>query len=243
MTAKFLSYLRVSTERQGRDGLGLDAQRRLVSDHVARQGGRLVQEYVEVESGRRDDRPELRRAIDHAKRAGAVLVIAKQDRLGRRAATVLRLLDELNGLIAFADAPDESELSRGVRAVVAEEEARAVSRRTRAALDVIRERIADKGSYESRAGRVITRLGNPNGAEALVRHVREHGNGAAVEGKRRAAEERAERYRGVLDDITAAGVTTLNGLARELNARGETTPRGGRWTPTAVKRLRERLAA
>jgi DNA invertase Pin-like site-specific DNA recombinase len=92
-TGKFVSYLRVSTDRQGKSGLGLEAQRKAVEDYL--NGGRweLITEFVEVETGKRDDRPKLREALHHAKVTGATLVIAKLDRLSRNLAFIAALQD------------------------------------------------------------------------------------------------------------------------------------------------------
>ena len=88
---KFISYLRVSTDRQGKSGLGLEAQRKAVADHVAGKG-EIATEYVEIESGKKNDRPQLARALGEAKRIGAVLLIAKLDRLARNVAFIANLL-------------------------------------------------------------------------------------------------------------------------------------------------------
>lgn len=238
---KFISYLRVSTQDQGADGNGVAAQRAAVEAHL--NGGRwtLVREYVEVLSGKRDDRPELRRAIRHAKATGATLICSKLDRIGRKASTVLGLLDNSGITVVFADSPQAGKLELGVRAVVAEEEGRAISERTRSALQAVRARV-EAGGHVSRSGRPVTRLGNPNGAAALKRHVAEHGNAAGVEGARRAAREAAEGLRWVVEELAAEGVTSNKAVSRALNERGFPSPRGGRWQATSVRRLRDRLA-
>lgn len=229
---RFVSYLRVSTEQQGKSGLGLEAQRVAVQSYLDASQSELVAEYVETESGRRDDRPELARALRHAKRMNATLVIAKLDRLARSAKFLLGLLD--SGVsVAFCDLPSVPAGPTGrfiltQMAAVAELEAGLISERTKAALTAAKAR-----------GK---RLGNPNGAASLRAYIAESGNGKALAAIRDGAQERAERYRDEIERLTAEGITTLSGIADAMNAAGETTPRGGTWTATAVKRLQERLA-
>lgn len=129
---KFVTYLRVSTERQGQSGLGLEAQRAAVAAHVLGRG-EVVAEFVEVESGKRADRPELARALAEAKRAGAVLLIAKLDRLARNVAFIANLLE--SGVeVTAADMPEANRFVLHIMAAVAEQEGRAISERTKAAL-------------------------------------------------------------------------------------------------------------
>ena len=132
MTGGFVTYLRVSTERQGQSGLGLEAQRAAVAAHVLGRG-EVVAEFVEVESGKRSDRPELARALVEAKRAGAVLLIAKLDRLARNVAFIANLLE--SGVeVTAADMPEANRFLLHIMAAVAEQEGRAISERTRSAL-------------------------------------------------------------------------------------------------------------
>src|SRR4051795_2506222 len=121
---RYVSYLRVSTDRQGRSGLGLEAQRKAVEDFL--NGGRwdLIDEFVEVESGKRDDRPKLTEALSLCRLHNATLVIAKLDRLSRDAAFLL-------GLFVAADMPEANELVVGIMAVVAQAERKMISQRTR----------------------------------------------------------------------------------------------------------------
>jgi len=223
----FVSYLRVSTTKQGQSGLGIEAQREAVSRHL--DGIEPLAEYQEVESGRKVSRPELRKALDHCRRAGAVLVIARLDRLARSARFLLELID--SGVeVRFCDLPQVSGASGRFMltsmAAVAELEAGLISERTKAALAAARAR--------------GVKLGGPLGAKPLVDHVRKHGNGAAMAGKARAADCRAESWRAIIENMLAEGLS-LNAIARDLHARGETTVRGGAWTATAVRRLVKRL--
>jgi DNA invertase Pin-like site-specific DNA recombinase len=222
-SGKHISYLRVSTERQGRSGLGLEAQRQAVEQFL--DGGRwkLVREFVEVESGKHDDRPQLAKALHLCKVTGAKLVIAKLDRLSRDAHFLLGLQKAGVPFVA-ADMPEANEMVVGIMAVVAQAERKMISDRTKAALQAARRR--------------GVKLGNPNGA----RHLRGLGNASAVSAVRQNAKDRAENLRPVLDDVKSHGVSTVRGMADEMNRRGILTPRGGQWHPTSVRRLIERLA-
>lgn len=227
---KFVAYLRVSTARQGRSGLGLDAQREALRSYLANTGGRLLAEFVEVESGKRSDRPELQRAMRRAKASGARLLIAKLDRLSRNAAFLLQLRDSGVRFVA-ADLPTADETVVGIMAVIAQREREMIGQRTREALAVARKRLAKEGR----------RLGNPNGAEALRRAAK--GNSAAVARLVANAHGRAEAFRDAFDDIDAAAGLSLRALAEELNRREIEAPRGGLWHPGTVARVRARLQA
>lgn len=225
---KFVAYYRVSTARQGRSGLGLEAQREAVLGFLRGTSGRLLAEFTEVESGKRNDRPKLAEAMQRAKLTGARLIIAKMDRLSRNAAFLLALRDSGVRFVA-ADLPTADETVVGIMAVIAEGERRAISERTKAALAVARKRLEREGR----------RLGNPNGAEAL-RKARK-GNKAAVAEIVKGADERAEGYRDLLADVQACGHLSLSAIAAEFNRREIEAPRGGLWYPASVTRLLARL--
>lgn len=225
-TKSYAGYLRVSTARQGNSGLGLEAQRATISTHI---NGNPLKEFLEVESGKRDQRPELSRALAHCRRTGATLIIAKLDRLSRNARFILELLDS-DVEIVFCDVPAASgpagRMMLTIMGGFAEMEAGLISERTKAALAACKAR--------------GVRLGNPNGARALVRYIRAHGNGKALAGKAKAALARAEAWRDTLESLLSEGLSA-QGIARTLANRGETTVCGGQWTATAVNRLVRRL--
>lgn len=226
---KAIAYYRVSTDRQGKSGLGLAAQREAVARHLG-PDVKPIASYTETESGRKDDRPELRKALDHARRAGAVLVVAKLDRLARSAHFLLTVLNS-GVAVAFADLPQVSgpqgKFLLTSMAAVAELEGAMISQRTKDALAAAKAR-----------GK---RLGAQPGASPLTAYLREHGNRAAVRGKQRAANARAESWRGEIQKMLRDGLGN-SAIARALNERGEHTVSGaGQWTATSVRRLRERL--
>ncbi|WP_205478564.1 recombinase family protein [Sphingomonas arenae] len=221
---KVVAYYRVSTAAQGRSGLGLEAQRSAVEAFCKGRSCELLTEYTEVESGKRNDRPELTKALHHAKVTGATLVIAKLDRLSRNAAFLLQLQDSGAKFVA-ADMPEASNLTVGILALVAQQEREAISARTRAALQAAKER--------------GTKLGNPNGAAALRRTA--NGNKAAVTALQSAADRHAEERACIIRQLQLEGCTSLPAIAKALNDRHISTPRGGRWHPSSVRNLLARL--
>ncbi|WP_315742430.1 MULTISPECIES: recombinase family protein [unclassified Bradyrhizobium] len=234
---KIVAYRRVSTQKQGKSGLGLEAQEAAIREFARARGGRIIREYTEVESGKTNERPQLAAALHHAKVTGATLVIAKLDRLSRSASFTLTLRDSGVRFVC-CDMPEANDLTIGVLAVVAQAEAQAISRRTTDALKVARTRIAEVGQ---RAHHKVKRLGNPNGAAALRRAGK--GNTAAIATVSANADQRARDLAEVVRDIRAGGAVTLEAIANELNGREMMTPRGGRWYPSSVANLLRRLEA
>jgi DNA invertase Pin-like site-specific DNA recombinase len=222
---KVVSYLRVSTARQGDSGLGIEAQRAAVLDYLNGGQWTLLREYVEIETGKRSDRPQLSAALAYARATGATVVIAKWDRLARNVAFTAALLESGVDFVA-CDNPHATRFTIHILASVAEYEAQAISQRTRAALQAAKAR--------------GTVLGNPNGAAALQRAARAAGrtiNASGVAGTVAAAIRHMTRVLPVIEAIQAEGITTLQGIAAELNARGILTARGGRWYATTVRNL------
>ena len=213
-----VSYLRVSTDRQGKSGLGLEAQRKAVEVFATASGFDVVAEFVEVETGKDADaldrRPQLAAALAAARKAKCAVVVAKLDRLSRDVAFVAGLMAQRVPFLV-------AELGEGVDpfvlhlyAALAEKERAMIAARTKAAL-------------ASKVGKGI--LGNrTNLAEASAK-----GAGA----NRDAARAFAENVRPVIEAIRAAGVTSHRGIAAELNARRVETVRGGTWSAVQVGRI------
>ncbi|WP_433947481.1 recombinase family protein [Brevundimonas diminuta] len=232
---KAVAYYRVSTAAQGRSGLGLDAQKSAVDDLARQRGLALLGEFTEVESGKRNTRPQLTAALNQAKLTGAVLVIAKLDRLSRNAAFLLALRDSGVRFIA-ADIPDANDLTIGVLAVIAQAEREAISRRTREALAIVKQRLAEGEPYTSpRSGRPISRLGNPNGTRAIQWAMKTNDNAVAV--VKAAATQRAHDLKDTIDRWKAEGVTSPSAIARHLNNAKILTARGGQWHPSTVRNI------
>ena len=221
---RLVAYERVSTARQGQSGLGLEAQRRQIAEFAATRGADVLARFTEVESGRKADRPELAKALHHAKVTGATLVIAKLDRLSRNAAFLLALRDSGVKFVAV-DMPEANDLTVGIMALVAEAEREAISRRTKEAL----------ASVKARG----VKLGNPNGAQSLRRAEK---GGAALRAVVAAnADQFVRDLAPVIADIRAAGHTSLRAIAVELTARGIRTRRGGQWGVGNVTGLLNRM--
>lgn len=226
MCNRYVAYYRVSTAKQGSSGLGLEAQQAAVEAFLAGRGAdaKLLASYKEVESGKRDDRPELARAMQHAKLTGAILLIAKLDRLSRDAHFLLGL--QKAGIeFTACDMPHADKFTVGIMAMVAQKEREAISQRTKEALAAAKAR--------------GVKLGNPNGAA----HLKGLGNAAAAAALKKGAQGRAEALKTTFDQMRERGVVSANAMSRELNDADIATPRGGRWTARSVLNILERLNA
>ena len=228
---RFISYLRVSTDSQGRSGLGLEAQCQAVAAHIAQAGGELVAEFQEVESGKRADRPQLAAALAACRTRRAVLVIAKLDRLARNARFLLSVVEGSGEAgVVFCDLPTVPAGPVGKflltqMAAVAELEAGLISQRTRAALAVAKAR--------------GVRLGNPRLVPATPAMA-----AVARQARSRQVAERTADVLAVLRQVQAEGASSLRTVAAGLQARGVLTPAGKvRWSATQVRRLTSRAEA
>jgi len=214
---RFVAYYRVSTEKQGRSGLGLEAQRTAVEAFLNGGSWKLVAELTEIESGKRAERPKLVEAVKAAKKHRATLVIAKLDRLSRNVAFIANLMEAGVEFVA-ADMPHANRLTVHILAAVAEHEREMISQRTRAALAAVKSRGVQLGNRS-----------NIEVAQARSRQAR------MIQ-----ADQFASNILPVVLQIKRAGVQTLNGIAETLNARGLRTARGGEWRAIQVKRVLER---
>ncbi len=207
---KYVAYYRVSTQKQGQSGLGLEGQQQAVAAYCE-----PVEAFTEVETGtNKRQRPELLKAIAACKRLGATLVIAKLDRLARNVHFVSGLMESGIEFVA-CDNPQANRLTIHILAAVAEDEARRISERTKAAL----------AAYKARGGE----LGNPKN---LTTKAAKKGNAANVA----AAEKHRAEVLPVAQKLRDAG-RTLTEIAETLTGRGLLTRRGKAWSATAVSRL------
>lgn len=215
---QFIAYYRVSTQKQGRSGLGLDAQTSAVQDYVSRSGGELVASHTEIESGKKTNRVELQAALAACKAQGATLIVAKLDRLGRNMAFVSALMESGVEFVC-CDNPHANKLTIHILAAVAEYEREQISQRTKAALHAARLRGQRLGSPRPHAGSRIANAKQAAKADAF-----------------------AARVKLIVDDLAAVGVTSLSAIASALNARGISTARGGTWHATTVRNVLARAA-
>ncbi|MDO1451353.1 recombinase family protein [Rhodocytophaga aerolata] len=222
---KYVSYLRVSTVKQGQSGLGLQAQRRAVAQFV-KDPTLILSEYVEVESGKNNERPELFKAIEGARQKGACLLIAKLDRLSRDAAFIFTLRNTGVDFVC-ADMPEANTLTIGIFAVLAQHERELISSRTKAALTAKRERGEKTGKAEN-----FHQQGRCRGAATMKK--------LSVEAKEnRQAIELIRLYRGQKNE--KGKPMTFEMIAHKLNAAGFLTRRGKAFTKGWVKQLYDRL--
>lgn len=199
----------------------MEAQRKAVADYLNGGQWAVLQEVVEIESGKRDDRPKLAEAMALCRVHGATLVIAKLDRLSRDAHFLLGLQKAGVRFVA-ADMPEANELTIGLLAVVAQHERQMISRRTKEALAAAKARGVIMGGFR--------------GYVPSVTDIQ-----AGIATRRAKAASRAADLAPIIRDIRATGATSLRELAAGLNERSVPTARGGSWSPTQVARLLDRL--
>jgi len=213
--AQHVSYLRVSTDKQGLEGYGIDAQRAAVMKYAP------VREFIEVESGKRKDRPELLEALAYCKKNKSVLVVAKLDRLARNVSFVSTLMESKVKFIA-ADFPEANDLTIHIIAAVAQHEAQQISARTTVALAEVKKRYELEGK-----GRKLGATMNDEKQD---------------KGRCTQSEIADRNARRVIDTITSLrnDGKPLQYVADQLNGMGVMTPRGKQWTPTAVKNAQDR---
>jgi DNA invertase Pin-like site-specific DNA recombinase len=212
MNGRFVAYYRVSTAKQGQSGLGLEAQKTAVESYLNGGQWSLIGEFVEVESGKRKNRPQLNAALALCKKQKATLIIAKLDRLARNLHFISGLMEARIEFLAV-DNPTANRLTVQILAAVAEEEARAISSRTKAAL----------ASAKAR-GVILGKHGVIIGAE-----------------NHKKAMQTACDLQSSLNSLKAEGITTTREIATALNARGIATPQGKQWHKTSIQRLLKRL--
>lgn len=230
---KAVAYYRVSTRAQGESGLGLEGQQEAVRRYLATvPGSKILTAYTEVESGKNTDRPELAKALAHARSARATLVVAKLDRLARNLHFLSSLMEAGVDFVA-CDNPHANRLTIHILAAVAEDEARRISERTKAALAAAKARGILLGSARPGhwAGREDRRLdGAQKGAQRAAKE------------RHRLAQESNALVLGIIQAERAAGVT-WQAIADRLNAEGHVTRRGKSWSAASVCQLGRKAQA
>lgn len=215
---RYVIYRRVSTDEQGKSGLGLEAQDRdirLYLEGYSDQPFEVVAEFTEVASGSDDRRPELTKALDMARKHGAELLVAKLDRLSRKVSFIASLLDDRKVQLRVAAMPQADKFQLHIYAALAEQEREFISIRTKAALKEAKARGVKLGGARDKT---------------MKRNQ---------EVQRKAA-ERAQSVAGLIQPLREAG-KSLREIAAELNRAGVRTARGGEWQASQVKRTIERL--
>ena len=212
MNGNFVAYYRVSTVKQGQSGLGLDAQKTAIEKYLNGGNWKLTGEFVEVESGKKKNRPQLNAALALCKKQKATLVIAKMDRLARNLHFISGLMESRIEFLAV-DNPNANRLTVQILAAVAEDEARAISARTKAALASAKARGVILGKHGAT-------LGKENHERAM-----------------KSANDLTATIKGLREN----GICTQREVASALNARGIATPQGKRWHSTSVYRLLKRM--
>jgi DNA invertase Pin-like site-specific DNA recombinase len=227
-----IGYLRVSTKGQGESGLGLESQKTAIDGYVSQAGMNVLTCYTEVESGKLADRPELAKALAHARRSKATLVVAKLDRLARNVAFLSAMMDSTVPFVA-CDQPHANRLTLHILAAVAEAEAKAISDRTKAALAAAKARGQKLGS---------ARPGHWKGREAARLAGLEKARDVAAKVNRARA---VEVYSDLLPSIASmrGEGLSLRAIADRLNQEGHTTRRGRPWNPVQVSNVLERAAS
>jgi DNA invertase Pin-like site-specific DNA recombinase len=220
----FIAYYRVSTDKQGRSGLGLEAQQKTVVDYVEGRGD-IVASFTEVESGKVNDRPQLADAIAQCRATSSTLIIAKLDRLARKVSFIANLMESEVEFIV-ADQPHADAFRLHIEAAISEDEGKKISERTRAALAAAKARGVKLG------------WSNPT----RIQEARSAGILGASRGIAKAAKH-ALAVAPVIAAIKKEGKTTLRAIAAELNTRGITTARGGAWGTSNVRNIMKRKAA
>jgi DNA invertase Pin-like site-specific DNA recombinase len=218
----FVSYLRVSTARQGISGLGLEAQREAVAGYLNGGKWKLIKEVVEVESGKRNDRPAIAEALRLCRLHRATLIIAKLDRLARNVHFISSLMESGVEFVAV-DFPQANRLTVHILAAVAEHEAAMISTRTVAALAAAKAR--------------GVALGGQRGDMSRMEAMAAKGTKASAAARSALAAKRNEDLLPVIEEIRGSGVSTLRTIAAELNSRGITAPRSGQWSAVQVQRV------
>jgi DNA invertase Pin-like site-specific DNA recombinase len=219
-------YYRVSTDKQGRSGLGLEAQQAAAEQYVGAQGWNILTSYTEVETGKRKDRPELLKALAHARRAKAILVVAKLDRLARNVAFTSALMESGAEFVAV-DNPHATKFTIHILAAVAEHEAEMISQRTKAALAALKARGVKLGS---------ARPGHWDGREHLRAAGGRKAQPLASAANSARAREAYQDLQSFIRERRDAG-DSLRQIAEALNQQGQTTRNGRPWNQVQVMRV------
>lgn len=231
----YVAYYRVSTERQGKSGLGLESQRKSVTSFIASRSGNLLGEFTDVESGGNDNRINLKKAIARALETGSAIVVKRLDRLSRGGFKIATQLEELGINYIDCDSPEDSSFIKDIKLSIAKEEKSKISSRISSALEVIKEEIETKGYHISSTGKRITTLGNPQflgGPVAVARSVEAR--------KKKAAQDPCNKRATAMIKVLRDDGKSYRAIAAYLNENGFKTSRGNDFSDVQVKNLYKR---
>lgn len=228
----YIAYYRVSTQKQGRSGLGLEAQQAAVQSFV--RNDNIIREFTDVEHGDDDYRPQLLLALEMAKKINAILLIAKLDRLSRNVTFISTLMDN-NIRFTCCDMPEANELTIHLMAALAQWELKNIRRRIKVALKAKKERIARDGGFNDKNGNWRTKLGNEDNLTG--RHL-----GPVVMRNKATANPNNIKAKAMAALLRDKGLP-MHEIAAELNAKGFKASRGGDLNSEQVRRLLNRRAA
>ncbi|MCM8570266.1 recombinase family protein [Gramella jeungdoensis] len=215
---QFIAYYRVSTQDQGKSGLGLSSQKESVERYINTTGGTLIQSFQDIQSGKNDiNRENLNKAILASQKHGAILIVKKLDRLSRGGFKIAVRLEDLGVKYIESDSPNDNDLIKNIKLAMAKDEREKISERTKAALAMKKKQGVKLGKIEN-----LTQSGRVKGAKAMQKKAQLNENN-----------RRAKGYAGLLKEKGF----TLQQIADELNGCGFSTSRGKQFQPTQVMRL------
>ena len=219
MTNKFVAYYRVSTTKQGKSGLGLAAQEQATESYLGKVEGELIGTFTDIESGSKDNRPELQKALRECRLTGAILLIAKLDRLSRNRRFLMELSDSSTDFVC-CDMPEANNFTVGLLACLADYERQLISERTKAALQAAKSR--------------GVKLGNPN-----LHLIRNSDTKAAIKSRADIAQKRNTELRQLISEIQAneSGQLSLRQISDYLNRAGYRSARGGKFHANSIRRI------
>jgi len=231
----YIGYYRVSTEEQGDSGLGLEAQRRIVTNSVEMARGKMIGEYQDIETGTKIERDGLMEAIRHCAKSGAILLVKELSRISRAGTGIMDMLDAFKVQYFEVGGENDSNFLKGIKLLVAKDEVEKVSRRTTEALDTIKQKIADGRTHISKAGNVVTSLGKP---ENLTDKARKKGWEAL---KRKADNDSANKTAWAYIKLRVKDKASFYQITKELNEAGFKTSKGNHYSQMQTKRIFNRF--
>jgi len=232
----FIAYYRVSTKSQGDSGLGLESQRQDVNRYVSSINGEVIAEYTDIESGKSNSRKNLWRAVEHAAKINAILVVKKFDRLSRGGLEIMLRLEQLNVTFIESDSPHDNTLLKELKFSIAKDEVKKISERTKSALGVIKSKIDNGIPHTSKSGNVVTSLGTPKN---LSPEAREN----SIKSRSLKAQNDADNIKAgaLIVSLRNDAKKSFYAITKQLNTLGFKTSKGNEFSEVQTKRLYNRF--